>query len=105
MLDKTIKCYGMYVDAAEVVLNIPSGNMDKLLDSQKVVGVYQDPDGQKQVLIYTKKEQAKAAVKKAKSLGFTSVELCPTRIYVPEKDVLNSKKGASEDESCNGCGE
>lgn len=89
-MQKTYKCYGMYVDTAEVVLNIPTNVMDTLLEScSGLVGVYQDPDGQKQVLIYGSKDQAIFAVDKAKELGFVSAVLCPTMIYVPESDVKN----------------
>lgn len=89
MNQKNLKCYGMYIDTAEVFLNIYTGIMDKLLDAYKVIGVYQDPDGQKQVLIYNSRDTAKLALEKAKSLGFDSAELCPTMIYVPESDVKN----------------
>ena len=101
MSDDSLKCYGIYIDAAEVVLNIPTGVMDKFLENQNLVGVYQDPDGQRQVLIYNKKDQAKQAVEKAKSLGLNSAEMCPTMIYVPENAVQN--KGVNINESNNGC--
>ena len=89
MSEKTLKCYGMYIDAAEVVLNIPNGKMDELLKTYSLVGVYQDPDGQKQVLIYSSKEKVKLAYNLATSLGFTSVKICNTMIYVPESEVAN----------------
>ena len=91
-MEKTVKCYGMYIDAAEVLINIPHGKMDEFLKDLPVVGVYQDVDGQRQLFLFNKKQQANKACKKALDIGFTSAVLCPTLVYVPLKYVKDGEK-------------
>ena len=89
MSQNMLKCYGIFLDTSEVMNKISTGVMDDLLKSQQLVGVYQDSNGQREVLIYGKKEMAKKAVSIAESLGFKSMQICPTMIYVAESDVKN----------------
>ena len=87
MPQKTVKCYGIKIDTAEVVFHVSTGAMKEFLDGLDVVGVYQDQNGLDQLIVFKKKEQAKQALKKSKEMGFGSTELYPTMIYVPEKDI------------------
>ena len=87
MAEKSVKCYGMQIDSAEVILSISNGKWEKFLEDQKPLGVFQDPAGQLQVMIFLKKEEAKAAVAKAKEMKMNSVAVWPTMIYVTEDDL------------------
>ena len=92
MPQKTIKCYGLQIDTAEVFLNVPNGKMTEFLEGQDPVKVCQDPDGQLQIILFRKKDQVKAALTRAQSLGFDSAMICNTLIYVPESDMKGDKE-------------
>ena len=87
MAEKSVKCYGMQIDAAEIFLNLPSGKWTTFLDEVKPLGVFQDPAGQLQIIIFLSKEDAKAAVDKAQVMKMVSAALWPTMIYVTEDDL------------------
>lgn len=103
MAEKSVKCYGMQIDSAEVILSISNGKWEKFLEDQKPLGVFQDPAGQLQVMIFLKKEEAKAAVAKAKEMKMSSVAVWPTMIYVTENDLQIDLESFGAELECEEC--
>ena len=82
---KTLKCYGIRISQAEIdtYLTDVENSMEQLNESLQAVCSFQDQEGLNQVFIYKKKELLNTAFKKGRDIGFETIEVCPTLIYVP----------------------
>jgi len=90
MPQKAVKCYGIRIDQLEIdsYLSCIDFDFDHLTEALDAVCAYQDQSEEHQIFIYKQKENAVHAVVLGRELGFESVELCPTLIYVPETDFM-----------------
>lgn len=98
-MNSELKMYGLTISTEEAYQGIQDGRMDELMKCAKAPAVYQDPNGQYQMLLFDHPDKRSAAYHKAHDLGFSSAAYVVQRIYVDMKYLKLDEKNMKDPEA------
>ena len=90
-----IQCYGLTIGTDEAFQAMQDGRLDKLMDkiSDFTAGVYQDPNGQYQMLIFRTTKEREKAYNEAHACGIQSAAYMLQSLTVESKYLRPVKTG------------
>lgn len=86
--------YGLTISTEEAFNGLQSGIMEKLMGKieRPMIGVYQDPEGQYQMLLFETLKDREEAYKTAHEIGFQTAAYWVQPVYVDTNNLKDARK-------------